>query len=257
VHTQAQRAIIHDSNGERTILPHGLLHPTDDLCTLPQVEQALKECPKRHTPPLLIGDLNINLCAPQDERDEQIVEVVEDVCGLTDLSKYFHQRSCSHMQGRWMWRMRRGRRWVPSQCEYFLGRVTDRRKFCSICLRHPFNHISDHQAIITIICVKSATKMTAYPKRMAKFQVNLLRRPLDELTTCFKELRLNVVTPPTQAQSRNQWISAPTWVLINKRAALRQPRETIAAGHPSHWKANTARLKGGCAKWTAVAAENI
>jgi hypothetical protein len=72
--------------------------PTD-LSTLPQVEQALNECPQGHTP-LLIGDLNVNLCTPRDERDKQIAEVVENICGLTDLSKHFCQQSRGHMRGR-------------------------------------------------------------------------------------------------------------------------------------------------------------
>jgi hypothetical protein len=118
------------------------IQPTN-LSTLPQVEQALNECPQGHTP-LLIGDLNVNLCAPRDERDEQIAEVVKDVCGLTNLSKHFCQQSRGHTRGRWTWRVRRGRKWVTSQCDYFLGRATDSRKFCSVCLRTPYNHVSDH-----------------------------------------------------------------------------------------------------------------
>jgi hypothetical protein len=68
----------------------GCYIPPNNLCTLPHVKQALNKCPKGHTP-LLIGDLNVNLCAPWDERDERIAEVVEDVCGLTNLSKHFRQ----------------------------------------------------------------------------------------------------------------------------------------------------------------------
>ncbi len=148
----------------------GCYIPPNGLFTLSQVEQALNKCPKGHTP-LLIGDLNVNLCTPQDKRDDQIAEVVEDVYGLTDLSKYFRQQFCSHTRGRWMWRMRRSRGWVTFLCDYFLGQATNHRKFCSICLRHPFNHISDHRAIITKTCMGSATKMTAYCKRMAKFPI--------------------------------------------------------------------------------------
>jgi hypothetical protein len=66
----------------------GCYIPPTNLSTLPQVEQALNKCPKGHTP-LLIGDLNVNLCAPRDGREERITEVVEDICGLTDLSKHF------------------------------------------------------------------------------------------------------------------------------------------------------------------------
>jgi hypothetical protein len=116
--------------------------PTN-LSTLPQVEQALNECPNGHTP-LLIGDLYVNLCTPRDGRDEQIAEVVEDVCGLTDLSKHFLQQSRGHTRGRWTWRMKIGRRWVTSHCDYFLGRTTDHRKFQSIRLHTPYNHVSDH-----------------------------------------------------------------------------------------------------------------
>jgi hypothetical protein len=95
--------------GSQRFYAVGCYIPPTNLSTLPQVKQALNECPQGHTP-LLIGDLNVNLCAPRDERDEQIAEVVEDVCGLTDLSKHFCQRSHGHTRGRWMWRMRRGRR---------------------------------------------------------------------------------------------------------------------------------------------------
>jgi hypothetical protein len=121
----------------------GCYIPPTNLSTLPQVKQALNKCLQGHTP-LLIGDLNVNLCAPRDERDERITEVAEDICGLTNLSKHFLQQSCGHTQGRWTWRMRRGRRWVTSQCDYFLGRATNRRKFCSVHLRIPYNHDSDH-----------------------------------------------------------------------------------------------------------------
>jgi hypothetical protein len=119
--------------GSQRFYAVGCYIPPINLSTLPQVKQALNKCPQGHTP-FLIGDLNVNLCAPRDERDKQIAEVVEDVCGLTNLSKHFCQQSLGHTRGRWMWRMRRDRRWVTSQCDYFLGRATDRRKLCSICL---------------------------------------------------------------------------------------------------------------------------
>jgi hypothetical protein len=78
----------------------GCYIPPTNLNTLPQVKQALNECPKGHTP-LLIGDLNVKLCAPRDKQDDRIAEVVEDICGLTDPSKHFRQQSRGHTQGRW------------------------------------------------------------------------------------------------------------------------------------------------------------
>jgi hypothetical protein len=76
--------------GSQSFYVVGCYIPPNNLCTLPQVKQALDKCPKGHTP-LLIRDLNIDLCAPWDMRDERIAEEIEDVCGLTDLSKHFHQ----------------------------------------------------------------------------------------------------------------------------------------------------------------------
>ena len=167
----------------------GCYIPPNDLSTLPHVVQAWNECPAGHTPaPVLLGDLNINLRAPRDDRDEQIAEEVEDVMGLSDLSKHFLQRSRGLTRGRWTWRMRRGGRWITSQCDYFLARRADRRKFRGVRLRTPFHHDSDHRAIITGIRVGSATKMAAYRRRMARFPVQLPRGPQTELCSLFKEL---------------------------------------------------------------------
>jgi hypothetical protein len=124
--------------------------------------------------------------SPWDERDEKIAKVVEDVMGLTNLSQHFHQRSHDSVRGRWMWRMRRGRRWISSQCDYFLGRATNCRKYYSIWLRIPNHHNSDHRAIVANIRMGSVTKMAAYRKRMAKFPIKLPGGPQDELCTLFE-----------------------------------------------------------------------
>ena len=87
----------------------GCYIPPIHLGTLVMIKQAWNECPHGHTP-ILLGDLNINLRSPRDERDEKIAKVVEVVMGLTYLSQHFRQRSRSSVQGRWTWRMRRGRR---------------------------------------------------------------------------------------------------------------------------------------------------
>ncbi len=199
----------------------GCYIPPNNLSILAIIKQAWNECPCGHTP-ILLGDLNINLRSPRDERDQKISEVVEDVMGLSDLSQHFRQQSCGSVRGRWTWRMRRGRRWITSQCDYFLGRATNHRKFCSIRLRTPSCHNSDHRAIITNICVGSATRMMAYRKRMAKFPLKLPSGPQEELCALFEELRLDVEAPPKRAQPHNSWISTPTWALINKRAMLQQ-----------------------------------
>jgi hypothetical protein len=62
-----------------------------------------------------------------------------DAMALSDLSSHFLQRSGRRSRGRWTWRMRRGRRWISSQCDYVLGRVTDLgRWFRRVRVRQPF-----------------------------------------------------------------------------------------------------------------------
>jgi hypothetical protein len=209
------------ATGNTRFFAVGCYIPPNDLSTLTTIEQAWNECPRGHTP-ILLGNLNVNLHSPRDERDKQIAELVEDVMGLTDLSRHFLQRSRGSVRGRWTWWMRRGRRWVSSECDYVLGRATDRGKYCSVCLRTPQQHDSDNRAIITDIRVGSATRMAAYRKRMAKFPLKLPSGPHDELCTLYEGLRLDVVAPPKRSQPRNSWISAPTWRLIDRRAVLRQ-----------------------------------
>jgi hypothetical protein len=187
----------------------GCYIPPNDLSTLTTIKQAWNECPRGHIP-LLLGDLNINLHSPRDERDKQIAEVVEDVMGLTNLSRHFHQRSRGSVWGRWTWQMRRGRRWISSQCDYVLGRATDRRKYCSVCLHTPRHHDLDRRAIITNIRAGSATRMAAYQKWMAEFPLKLPSGFQDELCAMFEGLQLDVVAPPKRAQLRNSWISTPT-----------------------------------------------
>ncbi len=62
----------------------------NDLSTLTTIEQAWNQCPRGHVP-LLLSNLNVNLRSPRGERDEQIAKVVEDVMGLTNLSRHFLQ----------------------------------------------------------------------------------------------------------------------------------------------------------------------
>jgi hypothetical protein len=196
-------------------------HPTKHLSTLRWIKQAWNKCPKELTP-VIFGDFNIYLCATRDKRDEMTTEMVENVMGLTDLSKHFCQRSHGTMQGRWTWRMRRGRRWISSQCDYFLGRATNRTRYCSICLCTSNCHDLDYCAIITKICKGSEKRMSAYCKQMEKILIKLPWGPQEELCTLFEKLHLDVQAPSKQDCPCNQWIFTTTWALINKRAMLRQ-----------------------------------
>ncbi len=69
----------------------GCYIPPNDLTTLTHIEQAWQACP-RGCLPILLGDLNVNLAAPRDERDETIAKQV-DAMALSDMSAHFRQRS--------------------------------------------------------------------------------------------------------------------------------------------------------------------
>jgi hypothetical protein len=64
--------------------------PPNKLTTLTHIKQAWMACPKGCLP-IVLGDLNVNLAAPRDKRDETIAEQV-DTMNLVDMSSRFRQR---------------------------------------------------------------------------------------------------------------------------------------------------------------------
>jgi hypothetical protein len=120
-----------------------------------------------------------------------------DAMALSDMSAHFRQRSGKRSSGRWTWRMRRGRRWISSQCDYVLARETDRGQwFRRVSVRQPFCHNSDHRALVAEICAGGAKEMTAYRKRSRRFPLRIPRGPRTGLVGAYEELRLDVTPPP-------------------------------------------------------------
>jgi hypothetical protein len=66
-----------------------MLHPTLDLRTLACINKAWCEC-RKGAHPILVGDLNLNLCALCMAREETIAEQV-DAMDLVNMSRYFCQ----------------------------------------------------------------------------------------------------------------------------------------------------------------------
>ena len=71
--------------GEDRFYVVGAYIPPSDLKTLDDVRSAWANCPKK-CKPIVLGDLNINLESPCDERDETIAEEM-DFCALSDMSR--------------------------------------------------------------------------------------------------------------------------------------------------------------------------
>lgn len=99
----------------------GCYIPPGDLTALAHVRKVWESCPRR-CKPILLGDLNINLEYPWDERDETIAEQCVAM-NLVEMTSHFIQPPVRELaQGRWTWQMRRGYCWVSSHPDYFLAR---------------------------------------------------------------------------------------------------------------------------------------
>jgi len=101
----------------------GCYIPPTDLTTSTHANEAWRACPKGHLP-ILLGDLNVNLAVLRNKRDDAIAKQV-DAMALINRSSHFRQCRGRRSRGRWTWQMRRGGRWVYSQCDYVQERETN------------------------------------------------------------------------------------------------------------------------------------
>ena len=85
----------------------GCYIPPSDVTgtTIATIEQAMAEMPKGCIP-LIIGDLNVDLANPRDDRDEVVSEAM-DALDVSCLTWHFGHRRGILIKGRWKWRQRR------------------------------------------------------------------------------------------------------------------------------------------------------
>ena len=207
-------------SGELKFYVVGCYIPPSDLSTLDQVRGAWERCPKGFRP-ILLGDLNINLESPRDERDEEIAEQV-DSYDLSDMGRQFSPRRRRLAKGRWTWRMKRDGRWISSQPDYLLARMGDRRRFKRVVLRDPRYSNSDHRATVATLWAGSERKMATYRRRHCRFPLRLPVGPRTQMEAVFEELKASVEVPPPRQRPANRWISDRTWNLVDRRAQLRR-----------------------------------
>ena len=195
----------------------GCYIPPDDLVPLDHIKTAWKECPKG-CKPLLVGDMNIDLEYPRDERDEKVAEQC-DFWNLTDMSRQFSQRRRRKTRGRWTWRQQRLGRWVQSHPDYFLAKEGSRRIFRNVALRRPRHHDTDHRAVVATLFGGSVRTTKAYRRRRQRFPIQLPPTgPRTEMESIFEELKHFVEKPPERKRPANNWISDGIWALIDHRA---------------------------------------
>ncbi len=197
----------------------GCYIPLTNLTTLTHVNEAWRACPKGCLP-ILLGDLNVNLAAPRNERDDTIAKQV-DAMALINMTSHCCQLRGRRSRGQWTWRMRKGRRWVSSQCDYILGRETNLgRWFWRVSIRMPFCHDSNHRALVAEICAGGGREMAKYRKRYHHFPLKIPRGPRIERASKYKELCLDVTPPPMREHPANQWILNKTWAAVDKQATM-------------------------------------
>jgi hypothetical protein len=183
------------------------------------VEKAWSECP-HGAYPILVGNLNINLRTPCTERKETIAEQVE-IMRLVDMSRHFCHCLGKRLRGRWTWQMRRGGRWISSQCDYFLGRETDHRRFRRVSVQMPC-YYSDHCALVAVIYAEGGGReLKQYQWRTQQFPLFLPRGPMSQLNAAYKGLKQDVVCHPPRERPANIWITNKTWKIVDMHALLR------------------------------------
>jgi hypothetical protein len=62
--------------------------------------------------------------------------------------------------------------------------------------------------------------MKAYRRKCETFPLHPIQGPLTAEEAMFEELRASVEAPPARERKLNAWVSAATWTLVDKRAAL-------------------------------------
>ena len=212
-HFEVEETVKHGPNvmafqletGRRRYYVVGAYLPPSDTTTIDHVRSAWAQCPKGCTP-WLLGDLNVNLMHPLDERGEEIAEECSHM-GLSDMSRHFRPRRKRTSRGRWTWSMMREGRHVSSQPDYFLAREEDRRDFRGVTAMSPRHHDSDHRAVIATVYTGSGRRLKRYKRRRSCFPIRLQKRgPRTHAEQLFEELKVECDPPPLWERTVNSWI---------------------------------------------------
>ena len=109
---------------------------------------AWEACPANCSP-IVMGDLNINVEHPRDEREAAIADLLDEI-NLVDTSRKFTLRQCSLQKAwkRWTWHQKHWGRWIYSQPDYIMAWEGSITRFRKVGFRSPLIHNSDHHAVV-------------------------------------------------------------------------------------------------------------
>jgi exonuclease III len=147
-HVESERAfgpnviratLVHE--GKRTTIVGVYIPPSEtDMTTMRHVDDAMRNMDTERT--IILGDLNIHLKKPKDERSIEIAENIESY-GLRDVAGMFKPRKNKRIN--WTWRTHRKGNKVQAICDYVLtGSELQWKSFGPIDLQH-FD--TDHRLI--------------------------------------------------------------------------------------------------------------
>jgi exonuclease III len=197
--------------------------PPKDESTIESIGKAFDSLPKG--PRILLGDLNVNLNNPRNDRGLQIATLVADL-GLEDLISHFHQK-CNYRE-KFTWWMRRGNSIIKAKCDYILG--SERGLFTKIAIRNPRHYSSDHYMVMGTIASRPKRENKSYSRSRKSFPLKRNKiTPINKADSIFDEIK-SFVEKDTRATRRwSSWISPETWKLVDSRAALRRHGKTQCA----------------------------
>lgn len=212
----------------------GVYLPPSHLDDLPFLVEALDRFPD---PPILLGDLNVDLSPPLHNPQVNTVRygrITNTLAtyGLQDLLPHFVQRKphrdfCT-------WHQHRSNQLLRSRCDYILG--LDRRQFQLVAIRDPRHFSTDHFMVIGKLYVQTPKSHKHYLRGRRRFPLRAhataSQQPID---TLFAQVLANCERPkPTAPRKRPTWLSHKTLQLLDQRCQFRR--------NPSHCQATARRL---------------
>ena len=112
-----------------------------------------------------------------------------------------------------------------SQSDYIMALEGDVRCLQKVGFCWPWYHNSDHRVIIATIQQGMKGQLNSYQKQRQQFPLQLPAGPHDELTTAFKNLKVECINPAAKQHNCKDWVSDATWQLIKQRMSLLQARQ--------------------------------
>jgi hypothetical protein len=245
------------ATGDERFYVIGIYVPPDCSKGVDNLRKAWDACPLG-CKPIILRDLNINFGFPRDEREEVIVDLLDEI-NLSDTSCRFQLRTPrrASTRARWTWSQKRQGTRHYTQPNYFMACAGEMAHFRGVGFRSLQYLHSDHRTIVANIRMGRAGRLKKYRCARQKFPLSLPLGPKDANTALFDALTAKCVDPkPTRAPGKD-WISEGTWRLIAKRASLMRSEKIRQAAARQMQRKVKAALKADESRLTAKVGERI